>query len=168
MRWCYSCTSCLVPHYLLFFWVLSTLTFLLNRTKKCKWKESNCRKCRKPNVWVIFQVAIYALINNIQVSFRNVVYPETLLWHQVSMKVKDKIFRTKSYWFNSLFFPTHIIWNAMLNNEVNGYALAVFTCWVLLHLSTGLFADSSLEVLQRELGWECNYKREAESAKKFR
>ncbi|KAM9732733.1 atypical kinase COQ8B, mitochondrial isoform 2-T2 [Menidia menidia] len=32
----------------------------------------------------------------------------------------------------------------------------------------GLFADSSLEVLQRELAWECDYKREAECAKKFR
>lgn len=36
------------------------------------------------------------------------------------------------------------------------------------HLSSGLFADSSLEVLQRELAWECDYKREAECAKKFR
>lgn len=35
-------------------------------------------------------------------------------------------------------------------------------------LSAGLFADSSLEVLQRELAWECDYKREAECAKKFR
>ncbi|KAM6987567.1 atypical kinase COQ8B, mitochondrial [Tautogolabrus adspersus] len=35
-------------------------------------------------------------------------------------------------------------------------------------LPGGLFADSSLEVLQRELAWECDYKREAESAKKFR
>ncbi|XP_069552541.1 atypical kinase COQ8B, mitochondrial [Brachyistius frenatus] len=35
-------------------------------------------------------------------------------------------------------------------------------------LPDGLFADSSLEVLQRELEWECDYKREAESAKKFR
>ncbi|KAM9317795.1 atypical kinase COQ8B, mitochondrial isoform 2-T2 [Pholidichthys leucotaenia] len=35
-------------------------------------------------------------------------------------------------------------------------------------LPEGLFADSSLEVLQRELAWECDYKREAESAKKFR
>lgn len=34
--------------------------------------------------------------------------------------------------------------------------------------STGLFADNSLEVLQRELAWECDYKREAECAKKFR
>lgn len=33
---------------------------------------------------------------------------------------------------------------------------------------TGLFADSSLEVLQRELAWECDYKREAECAKRFR
>ncbi|XP_072249063.1 atypical kinase COQ8B, mitochondrial [Leuresthes tenuis] len=32
----------------------------------------------------------------------------------------------------------------------------------------GLFADSSLEVLQRELAWECDYKREAQCAKKFR
>ncbi|CAK6974968.1 atypical kinase COQ8B%2C mitochondrial isoform X2 [Scomber scombrus] len=32
----------------------------------------------------------------------------------------------------------------------------------------GLFADSSLEVLQRELAWECDYVREAECAKKFR
>uniref|UniRef100_A0A8C5G371 Atypical kinase COQ8B, mitochondrial-like n=1 Tax=Gouania willdenowi TaxID=441366 RepID=A0A8C5G371_GOUWI len=29
-------------------------------------------------------------------------------------------------------------------------------------LPDGLFADSSLEVLQRELAWECDYKREAE------
>ncbi|XP_070761512.1 atypical kinase COQ8B, mitochondrial isoform X2 [Enoplosus armatus] len=35
-------------------------------------------------------------------------------------------------------------------------------------LPEGLFADSSLEVLQRELAWECDYKREAECAKKFR
>ncbi|XP_054651186.1 atypical kinase COQ8B, mitochondrial [Dunckerocampus dactyliophorus] len=35
-------------------------------------------------------------------------------------------------------------------------------------LPEGLFADSSLEVLQRELAWECNYEREAECAKKFR
>ncbi|KAK5868293.1 hypothetical protein PBY51_009321 [Eleginops maclovinus] len=35
-------------------------------------------------------------------------------------------------------------------------------------LPGGLFADDSLEVLQRELAWECDYKREAECAKKFR
>uniref|UniRef100_A0A3Q3MEQ6 NUMB like endocytic adaptor protein n=1 Tax=Mastacembelus armatus TaxID=205130 RepID=A0A3Q3MEQ6_9TELE len=35
-------------------------------------------------------------------------------------------------------------------------------------LPEGLFADSSLEVLQRELAWECDYRREAECAKKFR
>ncbi|KAK2881342.1 hypothetical protein Q8A67_018610 [Cirrhinus molitorella] len=35
-------------------------------------------------------------------------------------------------------------------------------------LPDGLFADSSLEVLQRELAWECDYKREAECAKQFR
>ncbi|KAK2846912.1 hypothetical protein Q5P01_009911 [Channa striata] len=35
-------------------------------------------------------------------------------------------------------------------------------------LPEGLFADSSLEVLQRELAWECDYYREAECAKKFR
>ncbi|XP_061537456.1 atypical kinase COQ8B, mitochondrial [Phycodurus eques] len=35
-------------------------------------------------------------------------------------------------------------------------------------LPEGLFADSSLEVLQRELAWECDYEREAECAKKFR
>ncbi|XP_067221788.1 atypical kinase COQ8B, mitochondrial [Chanodichthys erythropterus] len=35
-------------------------------------------------------------------------------------------------------------------------------------LPDGLFADSSLEVLQRELAWECDYKREAECAKRFR
>ncbi|KAG7470783.1 hypothetical protein MATL_G00117590 [Megalops atlanticus] len=35
-------------------------------------------------------------------------------------------------------------------------------------LPEGLFADSSLEVLQRELAWECDYKREAECAKRFR
>ncbi|KAM3875292.1 atypical kinase COQ8B, mitochondrial [Diretmus argenteus] len=35
-------------------------------------------------------------------------------------------------------------------------------------LPEGLFADSSLEVLQRELAWECDYKREAECAKNFR
>ncbi|KAJ0022509.1 hypothetical protein NQD34_009999 [Periophthalmus magnuspinnatus] len=35
-------------------------------------------------------------------------------------------------------------------------------------LPDGLFADSSLEVLQRELSWECDYKREAECTKKFR
>ncbi|KAA8577470.1 hypothetical protein FQN60_009222 [Etheostoma spectabile] len=34
-------------------------------------------------------------------------------------------------------------------------------------LPGGLFADNSLEVLQRELVWECDYKREAECAKKF-
>lgn len=37
-----------------------------------------------------------------------------------------------------------------------------------LVLPDGLFADSSLEVLQRELAWECDYKREAECAKRFR
>ncbi|XP_072312082.1 atypical kinase COQ8B, mitochondrial isoform X2 [Eucyclogobius newberryi] len=37
-----------------------------------------------------------------------------------------------------------------------------------LVLPDGLFADSSLEVLQKELSWECDYKREAECAKKFR
>ncbi|XP_067102963.1 atypical kinase COQ8B, mitochondrial [Osmerus mordax] len=35
-------------------------------------------------------------------------------------------------------------------------------------LPDGLFADSSLEVLQKELAWECDYKREAHSAKHFR
>ncbi|KAK1899946.1 Atypical kinase COQ8B mitochondrial [Dissostichus eleginoides] len=35
-------------------------------------------------------------------------------------------------------------------------------------LPGGLFADNSLEVLQRELAWECDYKREAECLKKFR
>ncbi|XP_041851551.1 atypical kinase COQ8B, mitochondrial isoform X2 [Melanotaenia boesemani] len=35
-------------------------------------------------------------------------------------------------------------------------------------LPEGLFADSSLDVLQRELAWECDYRREAECAKKFR
>ncbi|KAJ0063888.1 hypothetical protein NL108_013165 [Boleophthalmus pectinirostris] len=35
-------------------------------------------------------------------------------------------------------------------------------------LPDGLFADSSLEVLQKELSWECDYRREAECAKKFR
>ncbi|XP_036414820.1 atypical kinase COQ8B, mitochondrial [Colossoma macropomum] len=35
-------------------------------------------------------------------------------------------------------------------------------------LPDGLFADSSLEVLQRELAWECDYKREAACAKRFR
>ncbi|XP_067364309.1 atypical kinase COQ8B, mitochondrial isoform X2 [Channa argus] len=35
-------------------------------------------------------------------------------------------------------------------------------------LPEGLFAESSLEVLQRELAWECDYNREAECAKKFR
>ncbi|XP_035768110.1 atypical kinase COQ8B, mitochondrial [Neolamprologus brichardi] len=35
-------------------------------------------------------------------------------------------------------------------------------------LPEGLFADNSLEVLQRELAWECDYKREAQCAKKFR
>ncbi|KAI2656104.1 Atypical kinase COQ8B, mitochondrial [Labeo rohita] len=34
-------------------------------------------------------------------------------------------------------------------------------------LPDGLFADSSLEVLQRELAWECDYKREAECARRF-
>lgn len=37
-----------------------------------------------------------------------------------------------------------------------------------IYFLTGLFADSSLEVLQRELAWECDYKREAESAKHFK
>uniref|UniRef100_A0AAR2KD80 ABC1 atypical kinase-like domain-containing protein n=1 Tax=Pygocentrus nattereri TaxID=42514 RepID=A0AAR2KD80_PYGNA len=35
-------------------------------------------------------------------------------------------------------------------------------------LPDGLFADSSLEVLQRELTWECDYRREAACAKHFR
>lgn len=35
-------------------------------------------------------------------------------------------------------------------------------------LPDGLFADSSLEVLQRELAWECDYEREAKCAKRFR
>ncbi|XP_039624058.1 atypical kinase COQ8B, mitochondrial [Polypterus senegalus] len=35
-------------------------------------------------------------------------------------------------------------------------------------LPEGLFADNSIEVLQRELEWECDYKREAVCAKKFR
>ncbi|KAJ8280245.1 hypothetical protein GJAV_G00052260 [Gymnothorax javanicus] len=35
-------------------------------------------------------------------------------------------------------------------------------------LPEGLFADSSLEVLQRELAWECDYKREAECVKRFK
>lgn len=43
-----------------------------------------------------------------------------------------------------------------------------FNADLVYSLSSGLFADSSLEVLQRELAWECNYEREAESAKKFR
>ncbi|KAM8952296.1 atypical kinase COQ8B, mitochondrial [Pelodytes ibericus] len=32
----------------------------------------------------------------------------------------------------------------------------------------GLFPDSSVQVLQKELAWECDYKREAKCAKKFR
>ncbi|XP_058882684.1 atypical kinase COQ8B, mitochondrial isoform X1 [Acipenser ruthenus] len=35
-------------------------------------------------------------------------------------------------------------------------------------LPDGLFADSSIDTLQRELEWECDYKREAASAKRFR
>ncbi|TSX85957.1 Atypical kinase COQ8B, mitochondrial [Bagarius yarrelli] len=35
-------------------------------------------------------------------------------------------------------------------------------------LPEGLFADSSLEVLYRELSWECDYKREAKCAKRFK
>ncbi|KAK3531480.1 hypothetical protein QTP70_023272 [Hemibagrus guttatus] len=35
-------------------------------------------------------------------------------------------------------------------------------------LPEGLFADSSLEVLHRELAWECDYKREATCAKRFK
>ncbi|KAF4085824.1 hypothetical protein AMELA_G00099490 [Ameiurus melas] len=35
-------------------------------------------------------------------------------------------------------------------------------------LPEGLFADSSLEVLHRELAWECDYKREAKCAKRFK
>ncbi|XP_068172727.1 atypical kinase COQ8B, mitochondrial isoform X2 [Antennarius striatus] len=35
-------------------------------------------------------------------------------------------------------------------------------------LPEGLFADSSLEVIQREMAWECDYRREAACAKKFR
>ncbi|XP_058270379.1 atypical kinase COQ8B, mitochondrial [Hemibagrus wyckioides] len=35
-------------------------------------------------------------------------------------------------------------------------------------LPEGLFADSSLEVLHRELAWECDYKREATCAKHFK
>ncbi|XP_075771364.1 atypical kinase COQ8B, mitochondrial isoform X2 [Pelodiscus sinensis] len=42
----------------------------------------------------------------------------------------------------------------------------------LLRLSTtlpaGLFADSTLQVLQRELEWECDYRREADCARRFR
>ncbi|KAL4647396.1 aarF domain-containing protein kinase 4 isoform X1 [Arapaima gigas] len=37
-----------------------------------------------------------------------------------------------------------------------------------IKLPEGLFPDSSLEVLQRELAWECDYKREAECARRFR
>lgn len=39
---------------------------------------------------------------------------------------------------------------------------------VLVVSVSGLFADSSLEVLHRELSWECDYKREAKCAKRFR
>ncbi|XP_049652547.1 atypical kinase COQ8B, mitochondrial [Accipiter gentilis] len=35
-------------------------------------------------------------------------------------------------------------------------------------LPEGLFADKSLEVLQRELEWECDYRREADCARTFR
>ncbi|KAF7699790.1 hypothetical protein HF521_002748 [Silurus meridionalis] len=35
-------------------------------------------------------------------------------------------------------------------------------------LPEGLFADSSLEVLHRELAWECDYRREAKCAKRFK
>ncbi|XP_006627695.2 atypical kinase COQ8B, mitochondrial [Lepisosteus oculatus] len=35
-------------------------------------------------------------------------------------------------------------------------------------LPQGLFAESSIEVLQRELEWECDYRREAKCAKRFR
>ncbi|MGH0114877.1 UNVERIFIED_CONTAM: hypothetical protein FKN15_065801 [Acipenser sinensis] len=35
-------------------------------------------------------------------------------------------------------------------------------------LPDGLFADSSIDTLQRELEWECDYNREAASAKRFR
>ncbi|XP_027011326.2 atypical kinase COQ8B, mitochondrial [Tachysurus fulvidraco] len=35
-------------------------------------------------------------------------------------------------------------------------------------LPEGLFADSSLEVLHRELAWECDYKREANCARRFK
>ncbi|XP_041090582.1 atypical kinase COQ8B, mitochondrial [Polyodon spathula] len=35
-------------------------------------------------------------------------------------------------------------------------------------LPAGLFADSSIDTLQRELEWECDYNREAASAKRFR
>ncbi|KAF5896870.1 aarF domain-containing protein kinase 4-like, partial [Clarias magur] len=35
-------------------------------------------------------------------------------------------------------------------------------------LPEGLFADSSLEVLHRELSWECDYKREAKCARRFK
>ncbi|XP_076832837.1 atypical kinase COQ8B, mitochondrial [Brachyhypopomus gauderio] len=35
-------------------------------------------------------------------------------------------------------------------------------------LPDGLFADSSLEVVKRELAWECDYRREAECARRFR
>ncbi|MEQ2159906.1 hypothetical protein GOODEAATRI_028015, partial [Goodea atripinnis] len=53
-------------------------------------------------------------------------------------------------------------------SEANAERIVNTLCKVLLHrLFTGLFADSSLEVLQKELAWECDYKREAECAKKF-
>ncbi|XP_061452893.1 atypical kinase COQ8B, mitochondrial isoform X2 [Rhineura floridana] len=35
-------------------------------------------------------------------------------------------------------------------------------------LPEGLFADNTLQVLQKELGWECDYQREADCARKFR
>ncbi|KAL8220018.1 UNVERIFIED_CONTAM: Atypical kinase coq8b, mitochondrial, partial [Gekko kuhli] len=35
-------------------------------------------------------------------------------------------------------------------------------------LPEGLFADKALQVLQKELGWECDYLREADCARKFR
>lgn len=33
---------------------------------------------------------------------------------------------------------------------------------------SGLFADNTLQVLQKELEWECDYRREADCARRFR
>ena len=38
----------------------------------------------------------------------------------------------------------------------------------MLNFPVGLFIDQTVGVLRKELAWECDYKREAASAKQFR